>query len=436
MRFLGVGSCADLGDVYLSLLREGREVRVAADDPAWRGPSPATGQMAGFLDADTLRHEDAAPHLPWVGRGGCVVVEHADRGAWQDSLRADGYRVVGGSALGDRLEDDRAAGMAALREVGLPTAPLRSFATPRDAAAWLARHPGRHVLKHDASAAPTFVGEHPEGADVLYMLIRRSPPDGAVSLMERLDGVEVGVGAWFDGRRFLAPPNLDVEHKRLFPGDLGEMTTEMGTLAAYGDAARPLFDATLARLAPVLARGRHVGYVNLNLIVDARGPWPLELTCRFGYPGHLVLAALQPGGWGDLFGRLLSGEPSFPAAPGWSVGVVLTVPPFPSYGPQDGDPDDDPPLFFRDPPRDAADAAHYRWWDARRDAHGQMYARRRQGAPLVVTGTGPTVEAARDAALARARNVVCPDLRWRADIGGRFLADGRARLRAWGWLPT
>ncbi len=53
---------------------------------------------------------------------------------------------------------------------------------------------------------------------------------------------------------------------------------------------------------------------------------------------------------------------------------------------------------------------------------------------MIVTGSGATVEAAQRATTARARNVIAPDLRWRMDIGDRFLMCDRERLVALGWL--
>lgn len=424
MRILAIGPRAYLGDVYLSLRREGHEVRVFAEDP------PEQRAFGGLIDFVS----DWQAELAWVRRDGVIFFERVGRGVLQDALRVQGFRVVGGSAYGDRLEQDREFGQAVLRQAGLAIAESHSFAHPALALEWLGQHPGRYVLKHDDTTRTTFVGDHPEGADLAFMLRRAG--DQRVLLMERLEGVEVGVGAYFDGTRFLRPACIDFEHKRFFPGEMGEMTGEMGTLAAY-DHSEPLFAATLDRLAPHFAEARHVGYVNLNLIVDERGIWPLEFTCRFGNPGFAVLAALQRDGWGDLLARMAAGPSAGPPAdfatlPGWSVAIVLTVPPFPAHT-QTSPSEEDPPVFFLRPP-EGAELDHYHLVDMRME-NGQLLGRRRSGHLMIVTGTGLTVQAAQESARARARNVIAPELRWRTDIGDRFLHNERERLRSLGWLP-
>ena len=452
MRILGLSQRLYLGDIHLTLAREGNDIRAFASDPA------ALRAFDGLIEPI----EDWQAGLDWVGRDGVILAEGVRQGALQDRLRRDGYRVVGGSAYGDRLENDRDFGQAALREAGLPIAESRAFEAPAHALAWLDAHPGRHVLKHDDGAHQTFVGEHATGADLAFRL--RRAPAGRVLLMPRLDGVEVGVGAYFDGRAFLRPACIDFEHKRFFPGELGEMTGEMGTLASF-EHSEPLFAHTLDRMAPALRAAGHVGYVNLNLIVNEQGAWPLEFTCRIGNPGFAVLAALQPAGWGDLLARMTglpappmvgggswatgsvpSAAPApFPTRPGWSVAIVLTVPPFPGVAPS-ASPEDDPPVFFhRDPfhpDPGGAELSHHHFVDMRQDRdedqHGerQLRVHRRSGHAMIVTGTGATVAAAQDAARARARNVVIPELRWRGDIGDRFAAGEGARLAALGWLPA
>ena len=342
MRVLGIGARVDLGDLYLTLMREGHEVRVHASEPAF------AATFAGLVE----RVADWRAALSWVGRDGIVLFEKVGRGAEQDALRAEGYRVIGGSVIGDRLEYDREFGQEALRLAGLQTAPSHYFEAAPAAAAWLRAHPGRVVLKHFNNARATFVGDHAAGLDVLFQLGRA--PAGAVLLMPRLEGVEVGVGAYFDGTHFLSPACIDFEHKRFFAGEIGEMTGEMGTVVSYRGSGR-LMRATLQRLEGVFAAAGHVGYVNLNMIVNDHGLWPLEFTCRFGNPGFAILAPLQEAGWGDLFERMLrGGAKTFPTVPGYCVGVVLTIPPFPEERPEMPAESDPPVLFHVTPGRSRA----------------------------------------------------------------------------------
>jgi phosphoribosylamine--glycine ligase len=72
------------------------------------------------------------------------------------------------------------------------------------------------------------------------------------------------------------------------------------------DANLRFFAATLARMEPLLRANLYCGYINLNTIVNEQGIWPLEFTCRFGYPGFAVLDPLQITSWPQLFRMMLT----------------------------------------------------------------------------------------------------------------------------------
>lgn len=355
------------------------------------------------------RTDDWRAELDWVGRDGAILFEAVSEGfgALQDELRSDGLRVIGGSAFGDRLENDRAFAQQLLSETGLPVAPTREFADPAAAKAYIAQRPRRYVLK--VSGGTTYAGQLPDGRDVAAMA-DVLPAGRAFILQDHVEGVETGVGAYFNGRRFLRPACLDWEHKRFFPGDLGELTGEMGTVATFEGSQR-LFERTLLPLEPLLAEAGHVGWVNLNTIINAAGVWPLEFTCRFGYPGFAVLAPLQTGGWGDLLKRMLDDQATaFPAASGFSVGIVLTTPPFP-YSRHQVEEAVGLPILI-DPALGPEDRRHLHLGEVGME-RGELVTAGLYGWTMVVTGTGESVETARAEALRLIRHVAVPNGRYR-----------------------
>jgi len=434
MRILGVGASCDLGDMYLRLAAAGHEVRVYIRDFA------ELGVMDGLLE----RVDDYRAQLGWIreaGAEGVIVFETAEHGEEQDALRREGFAVIGGSAFGDRLENDRAYGQAVLAELGMSTLPVKRFESFADGIAFIRAQPGRYVFKLDGGALASwrnYVGVADDGSDVIALLLGQEQRLAAVGesrasfvLMRHVTGVETGIGAYFNGERFLTPACLDWEHKRFFPHDLGELTGEMGTLVTYDGTSR-LFELTLAKLAPRLRDGGYVGYINLNTIINADGIWPLELTCRFGYPGFAILSALQTGGWDSVLRAMLDRQSThITTAPGYAVGVVLTVPPFPySYG--YAEISKGLPILFQSEMTDAQLGRLSMGEVAMRD--GQLIASGAVGYLMVATGVGSTVRDAQADAYAIARRVIVPNLRYRTDIGDAFVASGQLTLRSLGYL--
>ena len=427
MRFLGVTETCDLASLYLRLQAEGNEVKVSV---SW---DKARGTLAGMVP----RTEDWRAELGWIreaGDDGIIIFEAVSEGfgALQDELRRDGFHVIGGSAFGDRLENDRFYAQRLLAELGFKVAGTEEFSDARAAADHIAARPGRYVLKysgHGYASNDNYVGQRADGRDVQAMLTARSRAgEGEPSrfiLMEHVEGVEMGVGAYFNGEAFLAPACLDWEHKRFFAGDLGELTGEMGTVATF-DRSRVFFERTLALVEPSLRAHGHVGYVNLNTIVNEDGIWPLEFTCRFGCPGYAVLDPLQQTPWADLFATMVRrSNRSFAAARGFSVGIVLSTPPFPYSRMEVDAPVGLPVLLPED--FDAEDLRHVHHAEVGLE-QGQLVTSGIYGWPMVVTGTGRTIADAQRAAYKRAERILIPNVRYRLDIGDRLAQRDYSRV--------
>ena len=427
MRFLGIGECADLASLYLRLARDGHEIRVFIGYPLCKDT------LAGLIE----RVPNWEAELDWIraaGQDGYILFENIGLGYGeiQDRLRREGLNVIGGGTYGARLENDRVYAQRVLAELGLVTPSIFEFSDVDEATQFIDQRPARYVLKSNGPDAPSFVGRHQMGADVRAMLVSGEKVVApSFVLMEFIDGVEMGVGAYFNGEDFLEPACLDWEHKRFFPGDLGELTGEMGTVVTYSRTKR-FFDRTLAKIAPLLRANSYCGYINLNTIVNEEGIWPLEFTCRFGYPGYAILDPLQKTSWANLFRAMRTRSAlRFDTEPGFAVGIVITTPPFPYSRDTVPVPVGLPILFEGD--LSPAEQRHVHYGEVAL-RNGVLVTSGASGYTLVVTGTGQTIEAARDAANALAAKVVVANARYRTDIGTRLIKGEFARVEALGLL--
>ena len=223
---------------------------------------------------------------------------------------------------------------------------------------------------------------------------------------------------------------LDWEHKRFFPGNLGELTGEMGTIATF-DRSEVFFERTLKPMAPLLSAGSYCGYINLNTIVNRSGIWPLEFTCRFGYPGFAVLGPLQETHWADLFAAMTGRPGRVQMRPGFCAAVVLTTPPFPYDRKAVDEPVGLPVIFDGGLTPDELEGLYYGEVGV---SNGRLVTSGQYGWTMVATGTGTTIGVAREGAVALADKVVVPNLRYRRDIGCTLIDGDFARVDGLGLL--
>jgi phosphoribosylamine--glycine ligase len=357
-------------------------------------------------------------------------------GAMADEMRARGKPVIGGSPYTDRLEEDRAFGQQELKAAGVSIIPQENFTSFDEAIAYVRATPARYVVKPSGEAQNEkrllFVGEEEDGRDVIQVLRdykqHLAERVKEFQLQRRIVGVEVAVCAFFNGSQFLSPICVNFEHKKLFPGDIGPATGEMGTTMFWSEPNR-LFNATLRKMESRLAQARFAGSIDVNCIVNSNGIYPLEFTARFGYPAINIQqeGLLTP--MGELLHRLADGTLArLRARSGFQVGVRVVVPPFPYNDRETFESTSrGSAILFKTPNREGVHIEEVKLVD------GEWRVAGASGVALVVCGAGPTMKQAQRQAYNRVRNIMIPYMYYRDDIGERWSEDSD-RLHAWGYL--
>lgn len=425
-KFLFVSLESLSGDLAWTLKKEGHEVK------AYIKAKSDNDVYGGFIEK-VDRWED------WIEWSDVIIFDDVEFGEAAEKLRKKGKLVIGGSVYTDKLEIDREFGQAELKRQGVNILPSWNFSNYDDAITFIRQNPDRYVFKPSGNTPSggkglLFIGQEEDGKDLLELLEQNKnvwQKKAPVFILQKyVTGVEVAVGAYFSGKDFVYPINVNFEHKRVFPGDIGPFAGEMGTLSFWSDP-NVLFRSTLGKMLPRLQESGYVGYIDVNCIVNGRGMYPLEFTSRFGYPTihmHLEGITVPAGEW---LMRLARGEAfELKTKKGFQVVVRISVPTFfaKSKDRETVEMYRDLPILFRKPSN--LEGIHIE--DVKID-NGVWRIAGESGVLLSVTGSGTTVEEAQKQAYSRVQNIMVLNMFYRTDIGSKWPTDSD-KLHTWGYL--
>ena len=412
MRFI-VASCdyAGLG-FAIRLSQEGHEVILAMNPEPSVAADPVTcarysrvgdGLVNKASLSDLLHRRNDLRDAYWIWDLNHSVEEN-------ETLRAEGFRVLGGGRHAYTMEHDRKACLEFAAHYGLDAPPSERFEDPAKGIEFCKLHPETaYVYKPDTGDNfETFLPESEDPADAnqelqihLRSLMEAQDRKSAFLLQERKDGVETNVEVWFQqGEPIFA--FMGLECKRRYVQDLGELA---GCALDYVFTI-PLncraVSASIEKLAPAYRAMRYTGFADANFIASKDGVWFLEKCERLGYNAHPNLFWNLGRGVGETFAALIDGhlEPNFSEGFGASVTMSTkeTCP---------------PGKAVQFPPKLESDLYFYDVY--RRDGLYLTAGYDRAGDVLLVMGYGYTMPTAWEAVMKKAAEIRFPYRHYRTD---------------------
>jgi phosphoribosylamine--glycine ligase len=422
-KFLFVSTYGQTLDLAIQLLKEGCEAKM------WIESAPDSQVGDGFVE----KIDDWKKFVDWAD---VIIFDDVEFGAECEELRKRGKAVVGGTEYSDRLELDRDFGQQEMKAAGMNILPSWDFDSFDAAIDFVQKNPDRYVVKPNGKAQNekvlSYVGQEEDGKDIVTVLTFFKRSWGSkikgFQIQKFTAGVEVAIGAFFNGKDFILPACINFEHKKLFNDNIGPSTGEMGTSMFWCGENR-LLRETLFRFRERLAAVNYTGYIDINCIASHRGIVPLEFTSRFGYPTYNIQMDGVLSKWSEFLSAIASGRPlNLRTKHGFQVGVVIAVPPFPF---EDAEAfrkySEDATVIFK---RDMPEGVHP--CDIKK-VDGDWRLTGCAGYALVVTGSANTMIDARKEAYNRVKNILIPNMFYRTDIGERWIRDGDL-LQSYGFL--
>lgn len=376
--------------------------------------------------------------LPLKKESQLIIFDFFEMGEVSESLKKEGFVVWGGNKWSDEIELDRGKGQALFKEVGMKTSPSKEFNNLDQGIQFVQANPKRYVVKPSGSIQEekslTYVGKEEDASDMVAIL--RNYKSRWASMIDKFEiqevkkGIEVAVGGFFNGKDFVEPILVNFEHKKLMPGNIGPASGEMGTSAVWMKKNR-IYKETIGRCVKKLAENKYVGYFDINCIVENNIVWPLEPTCRFGYPTIDMKLESIKGNLGNYMLKIAKGElTAFNIFKPYTVCVVIANPPYPlkseelhkkySEGQE---------IIF-------STKSRIGYWPSECSLEEEKWIISGEtGYSLVVVGTGDDLGSARKEVYARIDKVTLANSFWRNDIG-LHTEDNLKTLNRIGWFKS
>lgn len=446
MKILLISKDGDALDLALRLKQEGHEVALAIKDRDYA----KVGDGFGLIKVNGWKAE-----LQWVGKGGLIIFDQNGWGKDQNELRKAGYSVLGGSAGGDKLEFNRKHAQDIFKKCGMKTVSSKHFCSADEAIKFVKRNRGRWVVKQNGHIDKCFAyaGRRTDGSDVIDLLENYKAYNHAecasIDLQERIIGVEIGVARYFNGKDWVGPIEMNIEHKNLFPGGHGPKTPEMGTVVWYDDNEdNKLFVDTLLKLQEYLRKIDFRGDVDINCIVNENGAFPLEATPRFGYPAIFAQSILHRSPWGEFLKAVADGMVyKLKWKKGYCIVVLVATPPFPYSGVSSKYSPEGLRIYTKQGLTEAERNCIH-WSEIARiptlekggkggfsdNAKSSYVVAGNSGYVLCVTGHDKSIQKAFLQAYGLTEKLCLPRMFYRNDIGKRFIEHDRALLKTWGYV--
>jgi phosphoribosylamine---glycine ligase len=363
------------------------------------------------------------------------VFDGSGNGTVADSLRKDGFGVIGGSMAADMLERDRSFGLSVMEQAGIDSPPTHRFTSFADGIAFAKQSKERLVYKpskHLGDESPSLVSSDSE--ELIETLTRIEKETGIsdpeFELQEFIEGAELSTECWFDGTSFIEPMwNHTFERKQLMNENIGPSGGCSGNVVwSCGDC--PICNVVRG-MGDFLRTRRFVGPIDINCIASGGRVYGLEFTPRFGYDATpTLLWELLDGETSQLLHDVARGQYNQPShqsglfvrrysSPGLRDGIAgglrITIPPYPSekYEAASGVPIGGLPKGYQD---------FTCLYDVKM-VEDKLQSAGSYGILLLFTGHGDTVGKALSHPQRMAEQVRIPDKQYRTDLVMEFKED-------------